>query len=494
MQCTTNHNILIRSTAYLLAIVGLLIASCAEPEPETATVTDAAITQAIIVDLGWNEAVPSQKINVETQDGVVTLSGSTDNLLAKRKAEEIAVSVRGVRAIVNNITVVPTERPAAEIKADIDTALAVNPATDTYDLEVTVHGDTVKLDGTVASWPGKRLAEEVAAGVRGVTAIENDIVVTYAEERTDEEIREDVYAQLASDAWVEDDLIDVAVEDGRVILSGVVGSAAARRHAINDAWVAGVREVNARTLNVELWQRDTLQRKKEFAYYSDSDIESAVHAALRYDPRIEEADDISVSVDNGVARLTGTVGDLQAKRAAENDAHNTIGVWQVANELKVQSQGPTEEERLALRVRSALARDPYIDPNDVTVTASGATITLTGRVETSFERQQAEEVASNVTGVIAVMNDLEYDYTWVPIPDTQIKDNVEDQLFWSPFVDEDQVQVTVDNGVVTLTGTVNSWREWRTAKKNAYEGGAKDVDNQLQLRAVREAAEEQPVS
>jgi osmotically-inducible protein OsmY len=44
-------------------------------------------------------------------------------------------------------------------------------------------------------------------------------------------------------------------------------------------------------------------------------------------------------------------------------------------------------------------------------------------------------------------------------------------LWWSPFVDSDDVNVTVDDGVVTLTGAVDSWSEYNAAANNAYEGG-----------------------
>jgi osmotically-inducible protein OsmY len=40
---------------------------------------------------------------VNTRDGIVTLSGWVDNLLAKERAGQIAESVKGVRAVVNRI-------------------------------------------------------------------------------------------------------------------------------------------------------------------------------------------------------------------------------------------------------------------------------------------------------------------------------------------------------------------------------------------------------
>jgi osmotically-inducible protein OsmY len=78
------------------------------------------------------------------------------------------------------------------------------------------------------------------------------------------------------------------------------------------------------------------------------------------------------------------------------------------------------------------------------------------------------------------------DYDWYqyrpryPVKsDRQIKENIQDELFWSPFVDADDVEVTVEDGRATLTGTVGSWSEYGAAQDNAYEGGAVTVDNNL---------------
>jgi hypothetical protein len=40
----------------------------------------------------------------------------------------------------------------------------------------------------------------------------------------------------------------------------------------------------------------------------------------------------------------------------------------------------------------------------------------------------------------------------------------------------------VDDGVATLTGTVDSWSEYDAAVNNAYEGGAVYVDNELLVK------------
>lgn len=88
-------------------------------------------------------------------------------------------------------------------------------------------------------------------------------------------------------------------------------------------------------------------------------------------------------------------------------------------------------------------------------------------------------MVERISGVIAVVNRLEHEYDWKWRTDWEIKDNVNEQLTWSLFVDASDINVTVDDGIVTLEGEVENWSEYNTAEENAFEGGAKDVRNKL---------------
>ena len=63
-----------------------------------------------------------------------------------------------------------------------------------------------------------------------------------------------------------------------------------------------------------------------------------------------------------------------------------------------------------------------------------------------------------------------------------IKEEIEDKLWWSPFVDESGVSVSVEDGIVTLIGVVEDLKERRDATRNAYEGGAREVRNFLKVK------------
>ena len=67
--------------------------------------------------------------------------------------------------------------------------------------------------------------------------------------------------------------------------------------------------------------------------------------------------------------------------------------------------------------------------------------------------------------------------------------SVKDELLWDPKVDSKEVAISVDEGVVTLRGTVGSPRQKREAQKDAERvWGVKSVKNELQVRILDEFA------
>ena len=68
-------------------------------------------------------------------------------------------------------------------------------------------------------------------------------------------------------------------------------------------------------------------------------------------------------------------------------------------------------------------------------------------------------------------------------PDTQIHHDVLEELKWDSRVDETEVGVEVDNGVVTLTGTVTSWAKRVAAQEAARRViGVLDVANDIKVK------------
>ncbi len=71
--------------------------------------------------------------------------------------------------------------------------------------------------------------------------------------------------------------------------------------------------------------------------------------------------------------------------------------------------------------------------------------------------------------------------------DQALINNVTEELFWDPKVDNAAIAVSADGGKVTLRGTVGSFREKQEAKKDAARVyGVRSVNNELEVRLLDE--------
>jgi osmotically-inducible protein OsmY len=475
--------------------------------------TDTNIEIAVDDALLQDQAVPSYLVDIACANGVVTLTGSVDNILAKERALAIAETVKGVRSVINRIEVNPlTEKTDPDIRTDVIQSLAVDPVTELFKIDVSVDDKVVTLKGMVNSHIEKQSAGKVAKSVSGVKDVKNLILYDHKTSRPDADFANDIEKALAWDTLVDDGLIQVSVKNRNVALKGTVGSAAEKTRAITHAWLPGIKEVDADLLKVDRWVRDKDMRAEKYLLKPDDKIKEAADTAIFQDPRVISTT-VDSQVDNGVVTLTGKVDTLSAKQAAAQDARNTVGVIRVKNQIKVAPvAGTLSNEDLEQKIQNKFKRDAYMEASEITVNVFSGIVNLYGSVDTHYEKARAEELASEVKGVYAVNNHLLihqiwdpfvykpyvddfyiYDYDWYTYQpnvisrknDQEIADNIESELFWSPFVDSDQVDVSVDDGKATLTGTVDSWSEYNAATQNALEGGAVVVNNKLRISSIQ---------
>jgi osmotically-inducible protein OsmY len=107
-------------TATIAVCLAALLGAC-KKGPD-----DAALTTGVKSQLTSQSPALASMVNVETKDGVVTLTGTVDNDAAKSQAEQAAKSVADVKSVVNNLTVKPpivvSEDP--KIKSAVEANLA----------------------------------------------------------------------------------------------------------------------------------------------------------------------------------------------------------------------------------------------------------------------------------------------------------------------------------------------------------------------------------
>ncbi|MBO9306833.1 MAG: BON domain-containing protein [Thermomicrobium sp.] len=160
-------------------------------------------------------------------DGVVTLTGTVDSFLKKWAAEQAALRVEGVRAVVNHIEVVPRGlgvRTDEDIARAVATALEENPAIPHERIKIRVEEGRVTLEGEVDWHYQRREAEETARRITGVKSVINLITVRQPTVAP-EDIKRQIEQAFVRHAEIDAENIQVRVEEGgHVILSGTVRS------------------------------------------------------------------------------------------------------------------------------------------------------------------------------------------------------------------------------------------------------------------------------
>jgi osmotically-inducible protein OsmY len=210
-----------------------------------------------------------------------------------------------------------------QLKADVTAELAWDPAIDARQVGVAVQDGLVTVSGVVDNYLCKHAIERAlhrVGGVRGI-ALELQVRLPPAQERSDAEIAEAALHALAWHALVPQHAVQVQVDHGWVTLTGEVDwgyQSASAEQCVHP--LVGVRAVTNR---IRLKQRaDPVQLRAQIAA-----------AFLRRARR--EAGHLAIDVDGGVVTLSGSVHSMAEHQAALGVAYATKGVTRVVDQLQV---------------------------------------------------------------------------------------------------------------------------------------------------------------
>ena len=144
----------------------------------------------------------------------------------------------------------------------------------------------------------------------------------------------------------------------------------------------------------------------------DSDLANEVLNAYKWNREIPN-DKVKVKVENGWITLEGELSWNYQREAAKKLIKNLIGIKGVTNLITIKSETHDEIEKMG--IESALARNWSIKEQDIHVKVDGTKVTLTGNVESWYQKEEAGRIAWNAPGVVTVDHELlvEYDYSLV---------------------------------------------------------------------------------
>lgn len=188
-------------------LIALTTVACAE--------TDPGITTAVKSKLAADDVVKSYRIDVDTKDHVVTLSGAVDTPAARTRAVELARGTDGVRDVVDQLTVAPGATPTTGVDDPIQREAREEAR------EAEAKTDEARRDADAKTDEAQRKAGETADDIGDAAA--NAALTSL------------VKTKFLADTTISGLRIDVDSKNGVVTLTGTVPSAAEKNRALKVA-------------------------------------------------------------------------------------------------------------------------------------------------------------------------------------------------------------------------------------------------------------------
>lgn len=176
-----------------LSLAGaMLISGCGKkeegPKPEAKTtvgtqIDDSTITTKVKSALLADPDVKSFDIKVETNKGVVQLSGFVDSQAQIDRGVSIAKGVEGVKSVENKVTAKAPSSTVGEkvddavVTTKVKAALLADPVVKSGDIGVVTREGEVQLSGFVDTQEQIDRATEVTKSAQGVKMVRNELSI-----------------------------------------------------------------------------------------------------------------------------------------------------------------------------------------------------------------------------------------------------------------------------------------------------------------------------
>lgn len=169
------------AVAALAIVVPPLAAGCSTTQPVSSSTDDAGTTARVKSRLAASPQVSSLRLDVDTETGVVFLHGRVETEEQRQAAEMIASQTKGVRQVINQITLKselpPDGRWDKWITTKVKSALVTDLEVRAMNVDVDTKEGVVFLTGIVKEERDREKIIELAKGIQGVNQVVDNMVL-----------------------------------------------------------------------------------------------------------------------------------------------------------------------------------------------------------------------------------------------------------------------------------------------------------------------------
>ncbi|MBB6002588.1 BON domain-containing protein [Arcicella rosea] len=219
--------------------------------------------------------------------------------------------------------------------------------------------------------------------------------------KTNEELQKDVQNAIKWEPLLHAAEIGVTVKDGVVTLSGSVDSYSKKFEAEKAAKnIIGVKVVV---------EKIEVKFKSDTSKKDDNEIADEILSAFKWNLEVPDSK-IKVKVEKGWVTLEGEVHWNYQRNAAKHAVDKLMGVTGVSNDILIKSEIQNDIKKSD--IEDALKRNWAIDDEHININVDGHIVTLTGSVDSWYQKDEAARIAWNAPGVWMVDNELEVEYEY----------------------------------------------------------------------------------